>query len=149
MLELIFTPVIDHSLLPKIITKEAIVEYDKTNRRDVQNTVDVLSSKFFALEQHVHYSFYFRLPTDILLEILCYTDLRISRNMFDDDIDEGILTGSIVDLVRAVFTFCQKPVMREIRLFFNRLLNLLEKQGLKIEFQKIDFGDHTFGVKYV
>lgn len=142
-LDIFSRPLIDFKTIADNLSPTLVSELDSTNR-GILNVMDVLSSKFFALSQHVHFSFYFQIPTDMLMEILCYTPLSVTRDVFDDYTDEGILSGSLATFIDTLILFCQPPVSKDLRLFFNTMCRKLEQEGVPIHCKKVDFGDGTF-----
>lgn len=143
-LELLFRPQIYHVTIGKNL-QDLVSEYDKTDRKP-GDVIEVLSSKFIGLGHHLHYGFYFHLPVDFLTEIVCYTNLKATRNEIDDNLDEGILTGSVQEFLEAMLFFCKKGIAKEIRGFFNAVAVLFEADGIQIPFNKHDLGDHTYAV---
>ena len=145
-LELFAKPIVHHHAIGTNMPSELVAEFDKTQKR-IGDVVDVLQGKFFAMPQHLHYAFYFQMPSDVLTEILCYTRLRVSRDQLNNVEDEGIMSGSVEDYFHAVMTFCRKGSDLDLRKFFNTLCSTFELEGITLPFAKIDLGDKTFAVK--
>lgn len=148
MIEVLVRPTINGHTIGKNMSPAVVREWDES-KKTIGDVIDVLSGKFFAMQQHLHYVFYFRLPPDTLLEIMCYTNLRVSRDQFSHDIDEGLMSGSIEEFCRAGLCFCKKGTDKMIRAFFNLALNIIESDGVQLPFIKTDLGDQTYLVKPV
>lgn len=145
-LELLSHPQISHLTLGKNLPTEAVAEFDST-KRNLGNVVEMLQDCFMGAGRHFHFAFYFELPPDALTEILCYSNLKISRDMKDDDHDCGIMSGCIDDYLNAATIFCRKEVDRSYRAFFNAALGIIEGCGVTLPFSKVDLGDQTYAVK--
>jgi len=145
-LEIFSKPQVNHFVIGKNFSNEAVLEFDSTPKR-LGDVMEVMGGKFFAMAQHLHYAFYFHLPPDFLTDVLCYSNLRASRNQYSHDMDEGLMSGNLEEFFRAIAIFCQKTVDRDLRAFFNVLYTLLETDGVSMPFNKVDLGDKTFSVK--
>lgn len=145
-LEVLSRPNVWIQTIGKNVRTEAMVPFDKSNKT-IEDIIDVLSGKFFAMAQHLHYAFYFHLPPDMLLEVLCYTKLRVSRDQLDEDTDEGVMSGSLDEFYQAISVFCQKEVDRGLRVFFNVMCTIFEQEHVPVPFNKTDLGDQTFIVR--
>jgi hypothetical protein len=145
-LELLSHPQVSHLTLGRNLPSEAVAEFDST-RKKLQDIVDVLDDTFLGATRHFHFVFYFELPPDALIEILCYTRLVISRDTKDDNTDCGLMSGSYEDYLNAAKIFCRKEVAKPYRAFFNAVLQILEAAGITLPFSKVDLGDQTYAVK--
>jgi hypothetical protein len=145
-LELLSHPQISHLTLGKNLPTEAVAEFDSSKKK-LGDVVDLLNDAFLGAERHFHFTFYFELPPYVLTEIMCYTRLTFSRDEKDDNTDSGIMSGNLSDYYHAAHFFCRKEVDRLYRGFFNAVLNYLEQAGVALPFNKVDLGDHTYGVK--
>lgn len=144
--ELLSKPIVTHATIGKNMSSSMVEEFDKT-RKQIGDVVDVMSNSFFAMTQHFHYAFYFHLPPDMLTEILCYSYLRVSRNQVNNDTDEGIMSGSVEDWLRAAIVFCRKETDKPLRGLFNLVCQVFEQDGIQLPFNKVDLGDMTFAIK--
>lgn len=147
-LELLWKPNILHLGIGKSINKELISVYDAT-KRDIGSAINVLGVKFNGLERHLYYGFYFRLPPDLLIEIMSQTDLRITRDIANDNEDEGILSGCIEDFWDGMHCFCRKDQPFQLRLLFNMIDQGFEQDGIHCPFKKHDLGDRTLEYAYL
>lgn len=145
-LELLSHPQISHLTLGKNLPTEAVAAFDSSKKR-LGDVVDLLNDCFMGADRHFHFAFYYELPPDALTEILCYTRLAFSRDEKTDHLDCGIMSGSLTDYYHAAGVFCRKEVDKAYRGFFNAVLNYLEQAGVALPFNKVDLGDHTYGVK--
>lgn len=146
-LELLCQPTISHQTLGRNFPPEAVAEFDSTKKK-LNNVIDVLSDTYLGAIRHVHFAFYFELHCDALTEILCYTQLKISREQKDNETDSGIMSGSLSDFYEAALIFCRKEANQTYRGFFNALLTIIEATGVTLPFSKVDLGDSTYAVKY-
>lgn len=145
-LELLFRPLVQPQVLALSFDREEIDKYS-ASRKTVEDVVDVLMSKFFAPSKHLHFVFYFHVPPDVLTEFAIETHLIISRDQYSHDFDEGLLSGSLENFYHAMLVFCRKEVAIELRLFFNQIGLLLEREGVTLPFIKLDLGDKTYAVR--
>lgn len=146
-LELLAHPQISHLTLGKNLPTEAVAEFDSKKQKKLGDVVDLLNDCYMGADRHFHFAFYFELPPDALTEILCYTELRFSRDDKDNNTDCGIMSGTLAQFYQAARVFCRKEVDRMYRGFFNAVLNYLEQAGVTLPFSKVDLGDHTYAVK--
>jgi hypothetical protein len=145
-LDLLCHPQISHLTLGVNLPSEAVADFDSTKKK-LGDVVNVIQDCFMGAARHFHFTFYFELPPDALTEILCYANLKISRDQKNNDIDCGIMSGSLDDFFMAARIFCRKEVDRAYRGFFNAVLTIIETLGVTLPFSKVDLGDKTYAVK--
>jgi hypothetical protein len=145
-LELLTHPQISHLTLGRNLPTEAVAEFDSTKKK-LSDVVNALQDCFMGASRHFHFAFYFELPLEAVTEILCYTNLKISRDQKDNDDDCGVMSGSIDDYLNSARIFCRKDVDRAYRAFFNAVLTIIEAAGVTLPFSKVDLGDKTYAVK--
>ncbi len=145
-LEVLSKPTVLAYTIGKNMPPETVAEFDST-KRTIGDVINVLSGNFFAVQQHFHYAFYFHLAPDFVTEILCYTDIKISRIDKDNNTDEGIMSGSVEQFLRAAVFFCTKRSDQLLRRLFNVICQTFEADNIVLPFIKTDLGDQTYVVK--
>jgi hypothetical protein len=136
-LELLSHPQISHLTLGKNLPTEAVAEFDSTKKK-LGDVVNTLNDCFMGASRHFHFAFYFELPPDALTEILCYTNLKVSRDTKDGELDCGVMSGCIDDYLNSARIFCRKEADVYYRAFFNAVLTIIEASGVTLPFSKVD-----------
>lgn len=145
-LDLLTRPQIFHLGVGKNFPKDKVTEYD-SSERTLGHYCKVVGGYFIGIEKHLHYSFYFRLPPDFIKELLCHSNLKATCRQLDNDLDEGILSGTLFDFLGAMMVFCKSTSEKEYRIIFNGIANYFEADGIRLPFQKYDQRDKTYAIK--
>lgn len=138
------------------LASRTIPDWDSLAKEIPANVLDkgerTLRAYFQVLEamnqesrKHVFYSFFFMMEDCFALEISTRTDLTMSIGDTSGITSMGFLSGSIYQFEQAIKLFCNSNHPKELRAFFNTIMFLLERDGVKfVTGEKLELRDGTF-----